>query len=64
MAMPAKSDRLLGFDLPDEGTEDYETWQSRAQELEGIESIEDVLGYAESYVPDLDSFLAEWGLAR
>jgi hypothetical protein len=35
----------LGFDIPDEGTEDYQTWVSRAQEIDDISRFEDVYTY-------------------
>lgn len=35
----------LGFDIPSVGDEDYEIWKSRAQEIEGISSIEEVFDY-------------------
>lgn len=39
----------VGMDVPTEGTEDYESWQSRAAEIDAIESIDDVAGYVDSY---------------
>ena len=60
----ADLDEWIGLDIPDEGTEDYEVWQSRAQQIESINSIADVLAYAESHVPDLEAFLEEWGLSK
>ena len=59
----AALDEWIGNDIPDEGTEDYETWQERFSAIEGIESIDDVITYAEEYVSDSDEFFREWGLS-
>ncbi|MEQ1634639.1 MAG: hypothetical protein ABL997_19835 [Planctomycetota bacterium] len=58
----AELDQWIGIDIPDEGTDDYDTWQSRLEQIEAIEAMVDVLEYAESYAPDMDEFLEEWDL--
>ena len=62
-SLSAKLDEWLGFDIPEEGTEDYDVWQARLATIEAIESVEDVIAYAEGYVGDTDEFLRRWGLA-
>lgn len=47
----------VGRDLPAEGSEDYETWQSRLAEIDSIENILDVIDYVESEGLDLNEFL-------
>lgn len=56
----AELDQWIGIDIPDEGTDDYDTWQSRLEQIEAIETIEDVHEYAESIGLDMDEFIAEW----
>lgn len=41
-------DEWLGFDIPDEGSEDYERWQSMLMDIEDIQNIGDVREYLES----------------
>lgn len=36
-------DEWLGFDIPDEGTEDYAYWQERLHAINAIETLDDVL---------------------
>ena len=52
----------LGSDIPEEGDEDYDTWQSRLDEIESIITLDDALVYAEAYVGDLEEFRKAWGL--
>lgn len=54
----------LGSDIPEEGDEDYDTWQSRLEQIERINTLDDALEYAEAYVGDLEEFRRSWGLAR
>ena len=61
-SLSAKLDEWLGFDIPEEGTEDYEVWQERLAAIEAIERVEDVIAYAEGYLGDSDEFLLRWGL--
>ncbi len=53
----ARVDEWIGMDVPDEGTEDYESWQSKLVEIHSIENIHDVVDYVESEGFDLDDFL-------
>lgn len=46
----------LGMDVPAEGSEDYDTWQSKLAEIDAIENIRDVIDYVESEGLDLDDF--------
>ena len=41
----AELDEWLGFDIPEEGDEDYDTWQFRLQTIEDIKSTQDVRDY-------------------
>ncbi|MCX7196551.1 MAG: hypothetical protein NTW37_00735 [Proteobacteria bacterium] len=59
----SRLEEWLGSDIPDEGTEDYDTWQYKLEEIEAIESVSDVIEYAESSLPDSEAFLHEWGLS-
>jgi hypothetical protein len=49
----------LGFDIPDEGTEDYEIWQMKISLIEQIESISDVYGLCEGGEFSLPSVLED-----
>lgn len=52
----ARVEEWLGMDIPDEGTEDYETWQSKLSGIGGIESIDDVIEYLEGEGCDVEDF--------
>lgn len=56
-------DEWLGFDVPDEGSEDYKTWVGKSEAINQISSIEDVISYAEKYVSNSEEFLGKWGLS-
>ncbi|MBY0436618.1 MAG: hypothetical protein K2W80_00400 [Burkholderiales bacterium] len=60
----SRVEEWLGSDIPDEGTDDYDTWQSKLEEIEAIESVSDVIEYAESSLSDSEEFLQEWAIAR
>lgn len=55
-ALNSRIDEWVGMDIPDEGTEDYESWQSKLAEIDAIESIHDVIDYLESEGIDADDF--------
>ena len=59
----SRLEEWLGSDIPDEGTENYDTWQYKLEEIVAIESVSDVIEYAESSLPDSEAFLQEWGLS-
>ena len=55
----------LGSDIPDEGSEDHQTWVSRSQEIEDISTFEDVyayLGMNEELARDIFSIIRHQGL--
>jgi hypothetical protein len=62
-SLTAELEEWLGFDIPDEGEDDYDVWQERLAAIEAIENVEDVIAYAEGFVSDSDEFLRKWGLA-
>lgn len=41
-ALHAELSEWLGSDIPDEGTDDFDTWTSKANEIDGISSFSDV----------------------
>jgi hypothetical protein len=47
----------LGFDIPEEGTEDYATWMSKVDEVEDIVSIRDLVDYLESERIEFSEFV-------
>ena len=49
----------LGFDIPKEGTEDYETWQMKTSLIEQVESISDIHELCEGGDFNLPSVLAD-----
>jgi hypothetical protein len=49
----------LGFDVPSEGTEDFDTWTSKVADIDGIESISDVVWYLDMENTDLDDFVID-----
>lgn len=57
-----KLDEWLGNDYPDEGTEDYDTWQRRLSTINNIKNVEDIYAYAAEFEQDEDTFLGTWGL--
>ena len=52
----SRVEEWLGNDIPIEGTEDYAKWESRNDEIEGIESINDVITYLDSEGMNPDDF--------
>lgn len=46
----------LGNDIPDEGDEDFDTWQEKVASIYAIESIDDVVAYLEDEGIDEDDF--------
>lgn len=51
----------LGFDIPADGTEDYEIWQMKISLIEQIENISDVYGLCEGGEFSLPSVLEDEG---
>jgi hypothetical protein len=49
----------LGFDIPTEGTEDYEIWQLKISLIEQVESISDVYELSEGGDFNLPSVLED-----
>ena len=52
----------LGSDIPAEGTEDYDTWQDRLQEIEQIRSFAEINAYLEDIGRDTTDFFDTWEL--
>jgi hypothetical protein len=49
-------DEWVGMDIPAEGSEDYDSWQSMLAQIDAIENIQDVIDYVEAEGLDLDDF--------
>lgn len=54
-------DEWLGHDIPAEGTEDHERWQSMLANIESIETLQDVLDHIESEGKDVTDFFMSGG---
>lgn len=52
----------LNFDLPEEGTEDYSTWQSHAMEIDDIRSFSDIYDYLGGDDDRADEFFSMFGI--
>ena len=52
----SRVDEWIGMDVPDEGTEDYDTWQSKLADIDAIDNIDDVIEYVENSGWELDEF--------
>lgn len=55
-------DEWLGFDIPEEGTEDYDTWQSRQMDIENIRSFADVYNYLDGDEKRVKDFFENFGI--
>ncbi|NWF37278.1 hypothetical protein [Mariprofundus sp. KV] len=55
-------DEWLGNDIPEEGTEDFNRWQSMESELNSIASLTDVVDYLNNQDYDVKEFLEEFGI--
>lgn len=65
LSLLAELDEWLGFDIPEEGEEDYDAWQFRLQEIEDIKSTKDVCDYLSGLGRDeegIAEFLANFDL--
>ena len=60
-ALSSQLSEWLGFDIPDEGSEDYETWISRSNEIEEISSYHDIYEYLGGG-DRADEFFASYGI--
>ncbi len=56
----ARISEWLGFDIPEEGTEDYERWNEMVEQVDAITNLDDVVSYIEEQGFDPEEFLAEW----
>jgi len=57
----------LGFDIPDEGTDDYDTWQSMLLDIDDVRTIEDVRDFFEARgMGDFEELLVsrEWDISE
>lgn len=50
--LEARISEWLGFDIPDEGDEDYSRWQEMNDAVARIETVEDAYSVAETYFGD------------
>jgi hypothetical protein len=50
----------LGSELPDAGTEDYETWQEWLKEIDEIRSFGDIYEYLDARGRNIDEFFESW----
>ncbi len=61
-ALHSELSEWLGFDIPEEGSEDYDTWTSRASEIDDISSFRDVYGYLLEDDDRAEEFFASFGI--
>jgi hypothetical protein len=52
----------LGFDIPEEGTDDYARWRVRLEDLNAVDDISDLIRYLEDYGRDPTDFFAEYDI--
>lgn len=58
----AQLDEWLGFDVPEVGSEDYETWQSRLMDIEDIKTFSDVYEYLNCDEDSANEFFESFGV--
>lgn len=66
-SLKVRVDEWVGFDIPNEGTEDYERWQSMLLDIEDVDNINGVREYLESNgMGEFDDFLicGEWDISE
>jgi hypothetical protein len=54
----ARVEEWLGFDIPEEDSDDYELWQDKLAQIRAVENAEDVLYVLESEGADVADFIA------
>lgn len=57
--LSAQLDEWLGFDIPEEGDDDYDTWRWRQQMIREVQTVADVKEYLEIIGMD-DEAIAEF----
>lgn len=60
--LQSQLDEWLGFDIPEEGSEDYDTWQARQMEIEDIQSFADVCNYLDGDDERAKEFFESFGV--
>ncbi len=61
-ALHSELSEWLGFDVPDEDSDDYETWTSRASEIDDISSFRDVYEYLQGDDERAEEFFTSFGI--
>lgn len=61
--LQSQLDEWLGFDIPEEGSEDYDTWQSRQMDIEDIQSFADVFDYLDGDEERATEFFESFGIS-
>lgn len=62
IALHAELSEWVGFDIPKEGTEDYENWMSKLDQIEEISSFQDVYDYMSGNEERLEELFDEFGI--
>lgn len=62
-ALQSELSEWLGFDIPKEGSEDYEAWTSRASVIDDISSFGDVYSYLQEDDDRAEEFFARFGIS-
>lgn len=57
-------DEWVGFDIPEVGSEDYETWMSRRLEIEDIRNFADVYDYLGAEDERAEEFFESFGITN
>ena len=52
----------LGFDIPEDGTEDYDTWKARQLAIEDIQDFSDVYEYLQTDDESAQEFFEGFGI--
>lgn len=61
-SLRAELSEWLGFDIPKEGSEDFEVWTSRADEIEEISSFRDIYEYFQEDDELAEEFFTSFGI--
>lgn len=61
-ALHSELSEWLGFDIPDEGSEDYEVWVSRSMDIDDISCFRDVYEYLGEDDDRAEQFFALFGI--
>jgi len=61
-ALRSELSEWLGFDIPDEDDDDFETWTSRSAMIEDLSSFRDVYEYLGGDDQRAEEFFASFGI--